>query len=151
MREFSQWIRLIHELTQLTGAEELLDGGDERLGIDQLGRGERVGLTDRHPFLDDSLKAVQTNTHLVLKQLTHGADPAITQMIDVIEAGTTNIQLKIDQIIKGGQHILMGEGAHGVWNRETELLIDLVATHSTEVVALGIKETGLQKLLSPAD
>ena len=72
-------------------------------------------------------------------------------MIDVIEAGTTNIQLKIDQIIKGGQHILMGEGAHGVWNRETELLIDLVATHSTEVVALGIKETGLQKLLSPAD
>ena len=42
----------------------------------------------------------------------------------------------------------MGEGAHRVWNCEAEFFVDLVTTNATEVVALGIKETGLQKLLT---
>ncbi|CAI8437792.1 MAG: Uncharacterised protein [Cyanobium sp. ARS6] len=100
MRELSQWIGLIHELTQLTGAEELLDGSDQGLGIDQLSRGERVGFTNRHAFLDDSLKAIETHANLVLKQLTHRAHPAIAEVIDVIEARSADIKLKVDQIIE---------------------------------------------------
>ena len=40
VRELSQRIRLIHELAQLTGAEELFDRRDKWLGIHQLSRGE---------------------------------------------------------------------------------------------------------------
>ena len=35
--ELCQWIGLIHELAQLTGAEELLDRRHQWLGVDQLG------------------------------------------------------------------------------------------------------------------
>ena len=42
----------------------------------------------------------------------------------------------------------MGEGANGVWNREAKFFVDFVATNPTKVVALCIKETGLQKLLT---
>ena len=69
-------------------------------------------------------------------------------MVNVIEACTTNIQFQIDEVIQRGQHILMGEGADRVWNCETKLFIDFVTTNPTKVVALGVKETGLQKLLT---
>ena len=69
-------------------------------------------------------------------------------MIDVIEAGTADIQFKVDQIIEGGEHVLMGERAHRVRNGQTQLLVDLVAANPAEVVTLGIKEPGLKQLLT---
>ena len=42
----------------------------------------------------------------------------------------------------------MGEGPNRIGNGEPQLFIDLVTAHTTEVVALGIKEAGLQQLLA---
>ncbi len=38
MRDFSQWVRLVHELRQLAAAEKLLNGRHNRFGIDQVMR-----------------------------------------------------------------------------------------------------------------
>ena len=146
--QLSQRVRLIHELAQLAGAEELLDRRHQWLGVHQLGRGERIGLADRHPLLDDSLEAVEAHPHLVLQQLAHGTNAAVAQVIDVVEAGATDIQLEVDQVVEGGEHVLMGEGAHRVGDGEAELFVDLVATNPAEVVALGVEEAGLQELLT---
>ena len=146
--ELSQRVRLVHELAQLAGAEELLDRRHQGLGIDQLCGGQRIGFSDGHPFLDDPLETVQTHTNLVLQEFTHGTHAAVAEVVDVIEAGAANIQLQVDQVIEGGEHVLMGEGAHRVGDGETQLLVDLVAADPTEVVALGIEETCLQQLLT---
>ena len=148
--QLSQRVRLIHELAQLAGAEELLDRRHQWLGVHQLRRGERIGLADRHPLLDDSLEAVEAHPHLVLQQLAHGTNAAVAQVIDVVEAGATDIQLEVDQVVEGGEHVLMGEGAHRVGDGEAELFVDLVATNPAEVVALGVEEAGLQELLTAA-
>ena len=146
--ELSQRVRLVHELAQLAGAEELLDRRHQGLGIDQLCWGQRIGFSDGHPFLDDPLETVQTHTNLVLQEFTHGTHAAVAEVVDVIEAGAADIKLQVDQVIEGGEHVLMGEGAHRIGDGETQLLVDLVAADPTEVVALGIEETGLQQLLT---
>ena len=146
--ELSQRVRLIHELAQLAGAEELLDGRHQWLGVHQLRWSQRIGFTDGHPFLDDPLETVQTHTNLVLQEFTDRPHAAVAKVVDVIEAGAADIQLQVDQVIEGREHVLMGEGAHRVWDGEAELLVDLVAADPTEVVALGIEETGLQQLLT---
>ena len=99
--ELRQGIGLIHELAQLAGAEELLDRRHQRLRVHQLSRSEGIGLTNGHPLLDDSLQAVQAHTHLVLKQLAHRAHPSVAEVVNVVKAGTTDVQLKIDQVIQG--------------------------------------------------
>ena len=55
--QLGQRVVLVHELRQLAGAEELLDRGHHRAGVDQRCRGDRVRVTDRHALLDDSLHA----------------------------------------------------------------------------------------------
>ena len=65
-------------------------------------------------------------------------------MVDVVEAGATDIKLKIDQVINRGEHILRSESAGGIGDGETELFVDLVATNSSEVIAFRIEETAVQ-------
>ena len=65
--EFGQGVGLVHELTQLAGAEELLDRRHQGLRVHQLGRGERIGLANGHPFLDDPLQSVEAHPNLVLQ------------------------------------------------------------------------------------
>ena len=148
--ELSEGIRLIHELAQLAGAEELLNRRHKWLRIHQLSRGEGIGFTNRHPLLDDSLQAIQANANLVLKELSNRTNATITQVIDVIKACATDIKLEIDEVVESRQDILVGEGANRVGNCEPKLFIDLVTTHTTKVVTLGVKEAGLQQLLATA-
>ena len=148
--ELSQGVGLIHELAQLAGAEELLDRRHQGLGVHQLGRGEALGLTHGHAFLDDPLEAVQAHAHLVLQQFAHGANAAVAEVVDVIEGGAAHIELEVDQVIDRAQHVLRREGAGGVGDRETQLLVDLVATNAAQVVALGIEEAAVQQGLTTA-
>ena len=56
--ELRQGVGLVHELAQLAGAKELLDGRHQGLGVHQLGRGEGIGFPHGHPFFNDPLEAV---------------------------------------------------------------------------------------------
>ena len=146
--ELGQGVGLVHELAQLAGAEELLHRRHQGLGVHQLGRRERFGLTDGHPFFDDPLKPVQANPHLVLQQFANGANAAIAEVVDVIEGGATHIEFEIDQVINRREHIFRRERAHRIGDGEAQLFIDLVATNPAQVVALGIEETAMQQLLT---
>ena len=42
VRDLGQRVGLVHELRQLRGAEELLQRGGDRLGVDQVVRHERI-------------------------------------------------------------------------------------------------------------
>ena len=148
--ELGQGVGLVHELAQLAGAEELLDGRHQGLGVHQLGRGERFGFTDGHALLDDPLEPVEAHAHLVLEQLAHRTHPAVAQVVDVVEAGPAHIEFQVDQVVDRAEHVLGGEGAHRIGDGEAQFLVDLVAAHPAEVVALGIEEAAMQQALAAA-
>ncbi len=77
-------ISLIHELGKLAAAEELLDRGGNRLGIDQIVRHHGFSFLQIHPLPDRPLHSHQSHPILVFHQLTHSPHSAIAQVVDVI-------------------------------------------------------------------
>jgi hypothetical protein len=76
---------LVHELRQLAGAEELLDGGDDGPDVDQGLRRDGLDVLRGHALADDALHAGQAGADLVLDQLAHVAQTAVAEVVDVID------------------------------------------------------------------
>src|SRR5258708_13252384 len=84
VRDLGERIRLIHELRELRRSEELLDGRDDRLGVDQVVRHGGVDvLVDGHLFLDGPLHAHQTDAELVLEELADGTYTPVAPVVHV--------------------------------------------------------------------
>ena len=79
-----QRVGLVHELRQLAGAEELLDGGDDGPDVDQGLRRDGLDVLGRHPLANDALHAGQADPDLVLDQLAHGAQATVAEVVDVV-------------------------------------------------------------------
>ena len=86
MGQARQRVDLVHELRQLDGAEELLDGGDDRADVDQRLRRDGLDVLGGHALADDPLHAGQADAHLVLDQLADRADAAVGEVVLVVEA-----------------------------------------------------------------
>ena len=81
--------------------------------------------------INDVRKAVQAHAHLVLQEFAHRAHAAVAEMVDVIKAGSADIELQVDQVIDGAEHVLRGEGAHRIGDGEAQLLVAVSYTHLT--------------------
>ena len=95
VREARERVRLVHELRQLRGAEELLDRRDHRTDVDQRLRRDRLDVLGRHALAHDALHAAEADAELVLDQLADGAHPAVAEVVDVVGevAGVAVVQL----------------------------------------------------------
>jgi hypothetical protein len=82
--DLGQRVVLVHELRELRGAEELLDRGRHRLGVDQLLRHQALGLGQRQALLHGALHAHQADAEHVLRHLAHGPHAAVAQVVDVV-------------------------------------------------------------------
>ena len=80
-----QRVGLVHELRQLGGAEELLDGGHDRPDVDQGLRRDRLDVLGRHPLADDALHPGQAGADLVLDQLADRAQAPVAEVVDVVD------------------------------------------------------------------
>ena len=86
VRQARQRVDLVHELRQLGGSEELLDGRDHGADVDErLGR-DGLDVLGGHALADDPLHAGQADADLVLDQLAHAADAAVGEVVLVVEA-----------------------------------------------------------------
>src|SRR5437764_1070840 len=72
VREAGERVRLVHELRQLRGAEELLQRRDHRPDVDDRLRRDRVDVLGRHPLADDALHPVEPDPEGLLDQLADG-------------------------------------------------------------------------------
>ena len=108
MRYFRQRIRLVHELRQLRGAEELAHGGGGGLRVDEVLRHDRVDLDGGHALLDGTLHAEQANAILVLHQLAYRADAAVAEMVDIVDVAAAVAQLH--QGLDAGHDVRVGAG-----------------------------------------
>ena len=142
--QLGERIRLIHELAQLAAAKEVTNDSAERLRINELLRRDliRVGIKQCHALADETLCASEADAALVGEKLTHGANAAAAEVVDVI--GHTITRTEADEVFHRGDKIVFGECALVFVNFEIELLIDLVTTNASEIVAFGIKEEAFE-------
>ncbi|PFW98687.1 hypothetical protein CJ469_06020 [Nocardia farcinica] len=152
-----QRVALVHELRQLRGAEELLHRRDHRPDVHQRLRRDRLDVLGGHALPHHPFHPGQTHADLVLDQLTHGAHPAVTEMVDVVDlhrhldpAGrdhrlVTGVQAH--QVLDGGRDVVLGEYPRCPRSAQPELLVDLVTAHPRQVVALLGEEQIRQQVL----
>ena len=83
--EPGQRVGLVHELGQLARPEELLDGRHHRPDVDEGLRGDGVDVLGGHALPDHPLHAGEADAYLVLDELADGADPAVAEVVDVVD------------------------------------------------------------------
>ena len=142
--DLRQRVRLVHELRELRGTEELPDGRHHRLRVDQvMGHCRRHFLIHGHLFLDGALHADQADTELVLEQFAHRPHAAIAEMIDVVDVGGIPPQLEqvLDYLVEilRAEHLLVERGV------ESELRVQLEPADAREIVLLRVEEHVLEQ------
>ena len=82
--KFGQRVGLVHELGKLGPAKEFADCRHYGPDVDQPLRSRRFRVHQRHFLLDHALHAEESDADLVLDQFSHGAYPAVAQVINVV-------------------------------------------------------------------
>ena len=154
-----QRVVLIHELAQLGGSEELLDGGVDRADVDQGLRGDGLRVLGGHPLADHALHTAQAGAQLVLDQLAHLTDAAVAEVVDVVHVHPQLDVLAVaaareglpagmqgHQVLQGGDDVLGMQAAVVEVGLKTQLAVDLVAADPGQVVALGVEVEGVQQV-----
>ena len=154
-----QRVVLIHELRQLGGAEEFLDGGVHRADVDQGLRGDGLRILRGHAFAHHAFHTAQTGTQLVLDQLADLTDTTVAEVVDIIDIHTQIHVLTVtlarelglarmqgDQVLDGGDDVFAGQAAVVDVLLKTELAVDLVAADAGQIVALGVEVEGVQQI-----
>ena len=148
VRDAGGGIGLVHELRQLRGTEEFLDGGDDRADVHQGLRGDLVGFLHAHALAHDALHAGQADAELVLDQLADRADAAVAEVVDVVDLEAFLAAVQRDDVTHRGDDVALGErggSAQLVVGIEAELLVGLVAADLREIIALRIEEQAVEQ------
>src|SRR5947207_620255 len=136
--DLGERVRLVHELRELGGPEELLDNRRHWLVVDQLLRHQRLDVLQAHALLDGALHAHETDAVLVLDQLADGAHATVAQVVDVVDLAVAVLEL--DQVADDLQDVLAPERPLVEGDVQLELVVQLQAPDAREVVALGVEE-----------
>ena len=153
-----QRVGLVHELRQLRGPEELLDGRHHRPDVDQGLRGDGLDVLGRHALANHPLHPGQADPDLVLDELAHRADAPVGEVVLVVEAVPRLALGQVQQVAAGGQDLGPGQDALalgralevdpeqllGPGDLRTELAVQLVTTDPGQVIALRIEEGVLE-------
>ena len=94
VRQLGQRVGLVHDLAQLAAAEEVLDGRRDALGIDERARRHVLLVADAHALLDGAAQLEEALAQLVGGQLVDGAQPAIAQVVDVVDVAFAAAQVE---------------------------------------------------------
>ncbi len=145
MGDLRQRIGLVHELGELGGAEELPHRRGRRLGVDQVVGHDRVDIDRGHALLDRPLHAQQADAVLVLQQLAHRADPAVAEVVDVVDLAAAVAQAH--QQLQHRQHVFLAQHADLVGDVVLQPHVHLHPADGREVVALGVEEQPAEHVL----
>ena len=145
VREACKGVVLVHELGQLAGTEELLDGGHDGADVDQrLGR-DLVDLLGGHTLAHNALHAGQAHAELVADKLADGTHAAVAEVVAFVDDVALKTVVEVDEVTKGGDDVLRRQNVDVGVDVEAELLVELVATHRGEVVTLLVEEEAVEQ------
>ena len=145
MRQLRQWIRLVHELTQLRPPKEIAHHGAQSFRIDQLLRRHalQIDIKQRHPLFHQTLRPSEAQTTLIGQQFTHGTHTTAAQVINIIKHPIALLQLQ--EILHGGQEIDLRHDALIAIDIQSKLLVQLVTANPCQIVLLRIEEQSFQQ------
>ena len=98
VREPGERVRLVHELRQLRGAEELLQRRHHGPDVDDRLRRDRVHVLRGHPLADDALHPVEPDAERLLDQLADGAQPAVAEVLVLVELAADRLAREHDRV-----------------------------------------------------
>ena len=96
MGEAGQRVRLVHELAELAGAEELLDRRDDRPDVDERLRRDRLDVLGRHALAHDPLHPRETDAHLVLDELADRPHTPVAEVVDVVAEVVVGLVVRVE-------------------------------------------------------
>ena len=147
--DLGERVRLVHELRELRGAEELAHRRRRRLRVDEILRHDRVDLDRRHALLDRALHAQQADAILIFHQLADRAHAPVAEVIDVVDLAAAVAQRH--QRLDDRQDVLLAQRALRVGGVKVEAHVHLDAADRGKVVALGVEEERLEHRLRAFD
>src|SRR3954447_18839130 len=166
MREAGEAVRLVHELRELRGAEELLQRRDDRADVDDRLWRDGVDVLRRHALADDALHAVEADAERLLDELAHGAEASVAEVLVLVELRgdrrarhaeglgrevlrvlrQAELHGQVDEPPDERDDVLRREDADVLRHVDAEALVQLVAADLREVVALGVEEERAQEV-----
>src|SRR5436190_6265350 len=166
VREARERVRLVHELRELRGAEELLQRRDDRPDVDDRLRGDGVDVLRRHPLADDALHPVQADAERLLDQLADRAQPPVAEMLVLVEVvddrcarerhplggevlrvlRDADLDRQLEELADERDDVLGREDTGVFGDLDAEPLIELVAADLRQVIALRVKEQRAQEV-----
>jgi len=123
--DLRQRVRLVHELRELRGAEELARRRRGRLGVDEIVRHDRIDLHRAHALADRALHAHEAEAVLILHQLADGAHATVAQVVDVVHLAAAVLELQ--QRLEDRQDVFLAQRAQAVVRLEAEARVHLHA------------------------
>src|SRR4051812_46972066 len=175
VRQAGQRVRLVHELAELAGAEELLQRGHDRADVDDRLRGDRVGVLGGEALAHDALHAVEADAEGLLDELADGPQAAVAEVLVLVEVvldrlarhadGLGGVVLDLDlgllghaedarerdELLDQGDDVVLGQDARVEVGVLAQAAVELVAADPREVVALGVEEELVQQRLRVVD
>ena len=174
VRQAGQAVRLVHELAELGGAEELLQRGHDRADVDDRLRRDRVRVLGREALADDALHPVEADAEGLLDELADGAQAAVAEVLVLVEVvgdrlarhrdrlggvvlgvvgllGHAEDLRQLDELAHERDDVVLGQRARLEVDVEAEALVELVAPDAREVVALGIEEELVEQVARVVD
>ena len=145
MRNASGGVCLVHELGQLRRAEEFLDGSHHGANVHQGLRRDFACFLGVHALASIALHAGQANAELVLDQLAHRTNAAVTEMVDIIGGNAFCALVQCHDVLHGLHDVLFGQRGGIELGVKAQLLIDLVAADFCQVIALRAEEQTFQR------
>jgi hypothetical protein len=100
-----QRVGLIHELRQLTGAEERVDHRKHGAGVDQILRRRVFALAQVHSLLDGARHSRQTHAHLGGELFADRTHTPVAEVIDIV--GDFVVFTQIQQILDDADDVFL--------------------------------------------
>ncbi len=167
-------VRLVHELRELRGPEELLQGRHDRADVDDRLRRDRVRVLGGEALADDALHAVEADPEGLLDQLADGAQAAVAEVLVLVEVvghglarhrhrlggvvlgvvgllGHAEDLREVDQLADERDDVVLGQRARLEVDVQAEPLVELVAADAREVVALRVEEELVEQVARVVD
>ncbi len=149
VRELRQRVGLVDDLAELAAREEVLDGGRERLAVDQIARRDRVDVLEVHPLLRGAPELQEALAELVARELLDRAHAAVAQVVDVVDFALAAAQPEdvADRLHEVRRH----QGLLRFRRRRAELAVQAETADATEAVARLVEELLVEQLLRLLD
>ena len=132
--DLCQRVGLVHELRQWVGSEERVDDARNGLGIDEVGGGEHLIIANVHALTNSTAHTCQTDGELIRELFANGAYATVRQVVDIVD-GCIRVH-QLNQVFDNLDDIVLRQYADVHIGIETQFLINTVAAHFAQVVAL---------------